>query len=276
MMNKRTISSVLLERYACGEVTDEEKCLVEAECGNDSEVREQLAAIKTSNTEILSTYAPEKTANEIALKMHREQVRMTIGDNASAVVSDRKRLRLFPAWSYSILLLVFIVPFSVHYFDARNTRLPVNEREKGLGPSLTIYRDEVNSYNKLTDSSVVSAGDRLQIGYTAAGKKFGIIFSVDGNGVISLHYPVDTLMMQSGSRLEQGGEQLLNTSFELDSAPLFERFYFLTSDDTIDVKKLIGLCGKLFANGVNKIPERINVLPETINQSTITLKKDFP
>lgn len=272
-MNKTTISSILLERYACGEVTDEEKLLVEEECRNDSNLSAQLAALKRSDAEILSTYSPRKIANEIALKMHREQVRITMSDDVSAVISNRDRLRLLPAWSYSLLLLlVFIVPLSVHYL---NSRVPVGERTKGFGPTLSIYRDEGNSYNKLPDSAVVTEGDRLQIGYTAADKKFGVIFSVDGNGVISLHYPTDTLTEQTGSRLEQEGEQLLNTSFELDSAPLFERFYFLTSNDTIDVTGLINLCRMHFINEVNNVSERIDVLPKAINQSTITLKKDI-
>ena len=271
-MNKTMISSLLLERYLCGEVTDKEKTLVEDECRNNEMLREQLDEMRRSDGEIKQTYLPDTVAGEITLKMHREDVRESVKRNEAALIR-KNWFRPLPVWSYGVLLAVLlIVPITIRqqYHDNGTA----GERTKGIRPSLTVYRDEGKNYRKLSDNAPVSPGDRLQIGYNAAGMKYGIILSVDGNGVLSLHYPEDTTTETVGTQLEQGGEQLLNTSFELDSAPHFERFYFLTSEDTLKVSKIIAECEKYFSIGTGVSDGKIGTLPANVTQSTITLNKE--
>jgi len=265
------LATLLLERYLCGEVTDEEKTLIENECRNNEMLREQLDEMRRSDSEIKQTYMPNTVADEIALKMHREDVRETVKRNKSALIG-KNRFSPLPVWSYAVLVAVLlIVPITVKQYG--NNSL-IGERTKGIKPLLTVYRDEGKNYKKLSDNALVSPGDRLQIGYNAAGMKYGIILSVDGNGVLSLHYPEDRATKTVGTLLEQGGEQLLNTSFELDSAPHFERFYFLTSEDTLNVSEIITECEKYFSNGTEVSGSKIGTLPANVTQSTITLNKE--
>ena len=77
------------------------------------------------------------------------------------------------------------------------------------------------------------AGDLIQVFYRAAGKPFGVIVSVDGRGTVTRHLPA------SGTRavrLIQGDPVSLDYSYELDDAPNWERFYFLTANTSFDVR----------------------------------------
>lgn len=267
-MKTEKLSVLLLERYLCGEVTDKEKALVENECRIDETLRTTLEEMRRSNGDITQRYSPDTVASEIALKIHREDVRENIRRNENASIGNN-RFRPLPILSYGLLAVVLlIVPFSIRQLHREG------ERIKGIKPSLIVYRDEGRNYQKLSDSTLVSPGDRLQIGYNAAGMKYGIILSVDGNGVLSLHYPEDTTTRTSGVLLEQGGEQLLNTSFELDSAPHFERFYFLTSQDSLNVSEIIARCEEYFSNGTETSGTVIGTLPTDVTQSNITLNKE--
>ena len=70
-------------------------------------------------------------------------------------------------------------------------------------------------------------GDTLQIRYVAAGKRFGVIASIDARGTVTLHLPETP---GPAAALQRDGERTLPHAFELDDSPGFERFIFVTSD----------------------------------------------
>jgi hypothetical protein len=76
----------------------------------------------------------------------------------------------------------------------------------------------------------------IQLKYSAKGAKYGVIFSIDGRGTVTLHYPGGA---ETPSTLDAGGTHALDFSYELDDAPDFERFFFVTAHHPIDFKAVI-------------------------------------
>lgn len=68
--------------------------------------------------------------------------------------------------------------------------------------------------------------------YVAAGRAHGVIVSIDGRGQVTLHFPADA---GAPTALESGRAVPLSHSYELDDAPLFERFMFVTAEAPDDL-----------------------------------------
>jgi hypothetical protein len=94
-------------------------------------------------------------------------------------------------------------------------------------PVLRIYRKTQAGAELLSPNAEVSKGDTLQIRYLAAGKRFGVIASVDGRGTVTFHLPESP---GQAAVLTRDGEHALAHAYELDDSPKFERFVFITSD----------------------------------------------
>ena len=108
----------------------------------------------------------------------------------------------------------------------------------------------------------------LQLGYVSAGRRYGAVLSVDGRGSVTLHFPESP----AGSPELKGGTVSLPSAYELDDAPAFERFFFVTSDAPFDVGTVMESARQLARE-----PERARYaplsLPEPLSQTSITLDK---
>jgi hypothetical protein len=107
---------------------------------------------------------------------------------------------------------------------------------KGLEPRLKIYRKQQDTSILLHKGDTVRRGDLLQLGYLRGGKNHGLIFSLDGSGSLTLHFPSEKSL---STALDRGGKYLLDFAYELDDAPRFERFYFIASDKPFDYQSLL-------------------------------------
>jgi len=87
----------------------------------------------------------------------------------------------------------------------------------------------------LKNGARAKAGDLLQLAYIPAGKTYGVIFSIDGSGIVTLHHPESK---GNSSILKQEKKNLLPSSYELDNAPDFERFFFITTMEEIEVQSI--------------------------------------
>ena len=74
------------------------------------------------------------------------------------------------------------------------------------------------------------------MGYTVPENGYGVILSIDGNGTVTLHFPGDA---GQPTDLEMNRKVFLDSSYELDNAPDFERFFFITSSHAIDVNAVL-------------------------------------
>lgn len=118
--------------------------------------------------------------------------------------------------------------------DTRADARP-DTRLKGLEPGLALFRKMGEGSEPLRPGAKVRPGDVLRVGYRAAGASYGAIYSLDGNGGVTRHWPREG---DRAARLEPG-EHLLPDAFELDAAPDYERFYFLVSDTSFGLSPIL-------------------------------------
>ena len=102
---------------------------------------------------------------------------------------------------------------------------------------LIIYRKIDDKVEVLSEGSLVKESDQIQISYVSFNMKYGMIFSIDGNGTITLHYP-DYMKDKDFSIIDKH-ETFLPHTFILDNAPYFERFFFITSNDPFTGEEII-------------------------------------
>lgn len=152
----------------------------------------------------------------------------------------------------AVLALALILPLS--FSNSTKVYDSVFEGEsairlKGKSSALFVYRNENGKAVRLTNGTKVSEGDILQLSYVCADPEYALIVSVDGNGVVTSHFPEDST---DSALLEKGGEFPLSYSYKLDDAPAFERFYLVTSSkefslDSIEdfLLSISGISGKI-------------------------------
>ena len=261
-----TIPEYILEKYVLGELTPERMIQITELVRKDPVIAARIESIKISNQQILNQYP----ADEFAASVKRRYRMLSVADEIR--VAEKKRPRRFfvlaPVLSAALVLIAFLV------LPGDDTGIvQTHESEyigiKGLEPTLWIFRRTDDDAELLNNDSVyVSPGDILQIGYTAAGHEYGVIVSIDGAGAATLHYPSYTY---ESPRLDQDGRQQCPYSYELDDAPAFERFFFVTSDKPIDVSGIIEAAKVL---GKTDGADSLGLdLPETMKQTSIILRK---
>ena len=104
-------------------------------------------------------------------------------------------------------------------------------RIKGMSASLEVWKKTGDSAVQMVNLGDASEGDEIQLRYRVPQKCFGMLFSMDGNGTITMH-------MGEGNKaieLEPGKMTTLPFAYKLDNAPKFERFFLLTSQNAFEI-----------------------------------------
>lgn len=216
MTRNGPIPQLEIERYALGELSDERASELEATLGKEV-LLERVAAIRSSNAEVLARMPPRRFAAAV------EQRRPAPG----------------PSWwmvgvpVLALLAAVVVVPRLV----TAPTDGVEQTRQKGV-PSLHVHRQAASGAAFLERGDRVQAGDVLQLSYAAAGAEFGAVVSVDGSGMVTWHLP------RHGERAVRlhTGTVPLDHSYELDDAPDYERFVFITGPapfDLVDIESAL-------------------------------------
>jgi hypothetical protein len=97
-----------------------------------------------------------------------------------------------------------------------------------------------------------------------------VIASVDGAGVVTLHHPVSEAAPPEATALAARPTALPH-AYALDDAPRFERFFFITADQPIDLQQSLGALRSLAhrADGATASLE----LPAGLHQWSLRLRK---
>ena len=119
--------------------------------------------------------------------------------------------------------------------DDHQTPVAGEPRSKG-SDRIVVFRKRAQAVEQLARGAPVADGDLIQIGYTAPSALYGVIFSVDGWGMVTLHHPA---RQDGATGLEPFGRQLLPYAFQLDNAPAFERILLVTGNRPIDVSAVL-------------------------------------
>ena len=235
----------ILEQIKAGELPASEYAGF-AETGGS--LFEELSALEKSDREILTAYPTAAMQAAVAAKLANSKF-------------TKNRFNRF-GWNWNIqhvlacaavLCLALMIPF----FVTKETKTGLSNsvsggmagtagvtlesatdesRAKGVGSRIYLYKKVGDNAVKLADSDSVSAGDIIQISYIASGAKYGAIVSVDGNGVVTQHYPE---FGYTSAPLETNGEIPLDYSYQLDDAPSFERFMLITGDKPFTVSGIL-------------------------------------
>ena len=254
------IPDLILEQYVLGELAPAEMDALHRDIAQDADLAARVEALRASNREILTAFPPEAFAGDVARRLRTRTPPMRAPRNWRA-----RWLVLSPALAVAAILLILIVrPL---YYGTPPTI--VQTRSKGLGTHLKIYRQVGPEAQLLTPAEAVSAGDLLQISYVAVREPYGMILSLDGRGSITLHFPNH---VRESTRLEQEGETFIPHAYELDDAPLFERFFVVTGARPIPVTVVIAAVRAL-ADDPIRAREAPLALPSALKQQSITLCK---
>ena len=218
MSEPKCIPDIVLEQYLLGELNPERAREIDLRLAEDRELQRRVEALRASNEQILSAMPPHRAVADIGRKLRREQ--------EPAAREARTSWFLLPAVATAAVALIAVLVFvsAPSGNDSANNHDVTGILTKG-DAAITLYRKAGNGTEILTDGSRARRGDTLQIGYTAAGMRYGVIASLDGRGSVTLHLP-----QRPGPASElQPGAVLLPVSYELDDAPGFERFFFVAS-----------------------------------------------
>lgn len=143
-------------------------------------------------------------------------------------------------------------------------------REKGLLPRLVLHRRSATGAEELASGARARPGDVLQVSYVAAGRAYGAILSLDGRGGVTRHLPEEGARAAS---LTSTGTVGLSHAYQLDDAPRFERFVFVTSAEPFSVEPLMRALGQL--SGADAQQGAL-LLPDGFEQTSIVLVKEIP
>lgn len=250
----REFPDLLYEQYLLGELPENQSRELEQSPGFARRIEE----LKRSNAEILDRYPPEAFARRIG---NRNETPAQTGTDERRVEPKRRFFAIaLPSLAALTLALVIVfqnTPMVPGTSEADTVRL------KGAQASISLYQQRGQDVVELEPGARVQAGDRIQVAYNAAGAKHGAVYSLDGNGVITIHYPFPP---DASTELQQGGDQRLPRSFTLDAAPLFERFYFVTSDQPFNAADM----AETLSNQTEQIISNPQMTPELSDAFLIT------
>lgn len=267
------ITDLKVEQLVLGELDPEEARAVESALEAQGDPR--LAAIQASNEEILEELPPSTVAAEVQRRSDQRQ-------------PSRSRTAWLAVPVMAAAAVVLWVATADHEPAGapegatpaifRDDLVAANDtvRIKGSAdPHLLLYRKRDTGEEKIEREQLVRAGDVLQISYVAAGRLRGVVFSIDGAGAVTLHHP-NTL--GEPTMLQESGETPLPHGYELDDAPDFERFFFVTPTDTgtkIDAAVVLEKARSL-ALDPKAARDRPLALPESLQQWSIVVRKGKP
>lgn len=230
---------------------DKEKLFLGEEIQDKTQnlTQEQNEELQSSNKEILEKYPSDFVKSLVENKLSQA----TSSKKGSFTIKPSFAFKISAlVASVAILALAFVLPLSLSKSSkVYESVFPGAEqiRVKGKSSALFIYRNEDGKAVRLSNGTKVAEGDILQLSYVCADPEYALIVSVDGNGVVTSHFPEDST---NSALLEKGGEFPLSYSYKLDDAPSFERFYLVTSSkefslDNIEdfLLSISGISGKI-------------------------------
>jgi hypothetical protein len=245
-----------IERFVLGELPPAEQEAMARAIAEDPALRARVGAIESSDREILAAHPPR-----VAAAVIRE--RIAAAPRAPAALWRRV------AFAAAAAVAVAGLGSSLLRLRESSVDVPAESRLKGLRPHLGVFRQTPAGVEALTEGALAREGDLVQLTYQAAGRSFGVILSIDGRGVVTVHHPQDG---RQAARLVPGQEVRLSSAYRLDDAPGWERFVLVTGDAPFDVAPVVDAAARLAASGAPAAEPL--VLPSSLEQSSFTLSKD--
>ena len=104
-------------------------------------------------------------------------------------------------------------------------------RIKGLEARIEVWKKTADSAVQMSNLDEAREGDEIQLRYSVPEKSFGLLFSMDGNGALTMHMGSENHAVE----LAPGEMTTLPFAYKLDNAPKFEKFFLLTSRNMFSI-----------------------------------------
>ncbi|MEM6533201.1 MAG: hypothetical protein AAF654_11280 [Myxococcota bacterium] len=199
-----SLPPLLLEKYAKGELSDAKRAEVAERIAQDPEAAAALEALEASDAAILAEIPPGRFKADLEAKRRGQARTRGIWLGLPAVAAAA--------------IAIAVLPDSPAEIGA-----PEVTRTKGAERVLHLYRGD----GELLDGSQASSGDRIQPAVQVEKPLYGVMVAIDGRGSVTLLEPKAA---GPASHFVPSKDPVpLTESYELDDAPEFERFFFVTS-----------------------------------------------
>ena len=231
MTTVNKISDFKLERYLLGELPQEEMDALREREAEDEIFAARVREMRNQGKCFLAENPFE------ALEAKMDEMEESANDD-SHVVSG---LWLKVAAALVVALGVFsmvILNRNVETYSGEKSSMEVamadvdnRTRIKGMQASLEVWKKTGDSAVQMVNLGDASEGDEIQLRYRVPQKCYGMLFSMDGNGTVTMH-------MGDGNNaieLEPGKMTTLPFAYKLDNAPKFEKFFLLTSQNSFAI-----------------------------------------
>jgi anti-sigma factor RsiW len=248
----------LLERYRLGELPDAERRQVQDALARDADLRERLDDLELSTTALLREHPPAQAVAAVRERAARERP-------ATPVLHGWTPLAAAAVVTASLVGLAVWGPWTGVPPEADVTRV------KGITPYLLLYRKAASEVERLPPAAVARPHDVVQLAYQAGARRYGVIVSVDGRGVVTRHLPEHGT---EAAPLLAGRPVALSQSYELDDAPGFERFLLVAADEPFAVTAVEEAVRRLHASLGAAANERRLDLPDSMDQFSLVVKKE--
>ena len=262
-----SVPDLVLERHRLGELPPGEAEALARRLDRDEGLRRRLEALDRSDEEIRRLYPPDWLAGRIRERLGREHPARPAPRATWSVSWPAPTALAVAAALVAVLWPRLPSPPPVAPAVEPGPAEATGDRIKGLKPALVLFRKTPAGSETLAARDVARAGDVIRIGYRAAGRRYGVILSLDGRGTVTLHLPA-----QGGGAavLRSGDVALLDTAYELDDAPRWECFFLVTAASPFDVAPVLEAVRGAASGG--QAPDALR-LPRELEQSAFVLEK---
>lgn len=231
MTSVNKISDFKLERYLLGELSEKEMRELQERELNDEIFAARVAEMRLQG----KRFVAENPFVALEAKMAAAEQSANDEHNVVSVMWLKVAAALVIALGvFSMVLL----NRNVETFDSKDASMQVamadvddGTRIKGMQASLEVWKKTGDSAVQMVNLGDAHEGDEIQLRYRVPQKCFGMLFSMDGNGTITMH-------MGEGNKaieLEPGKMTTLPFAYKLDNAPKFEKFFLLTSQNSFEI-----------------------------------------
>ena len=233
---------------------------------SEDEKNRLMRHISHSNKQILAQYSPEYVEHLVS------QSQNTRRDGKRNTRLARSVFHSIPYVLACAACVVFVFTFA---YTGRHQGDITENRIKGVSsvntePRINVYKKTDGEALRLQDNAEVKEDDVLQVSYIAAGSSYGAIVSVDGNGVFTQHFPYQG---SSSAELMKEGGVALDFAYQLDNAPEFERFLFITGNNPVSLDALRTAFSRTREVQQVRTLNPADFLPRNINVTEFTLIK---
>lgn len=227
-MNKqRKIPDLMLEQYMLNELSECDKKSIDDQLVYNSELKQQLETLADSNRTFYNSHPIDWFIKKTFPKQEKEH-------NFWSFLAWKPVL--VPALCTLLIVPLLLITMKTMYGHS-DTR-----RAKGDIDILNVYRKTTLGSELLIDGATVRQKDLVQLEYIVSDSNlYGMIVSIDGNSSITVHLGTD----DGVSVVLEHKKRLLNFSYEFDAAPSFEKFFFITSQNSFSLNEIINKCKRM-------------------------------